>query len=402
MYRRFEAKGEGGNMIEKKLLFRRGRRVNKPALIAISMICTVVASCLIAAVSAGPPEKTPVIIGFKEKPDPDLIRTYGGEIKSVYTIIPAIAGRVPRSKVSKLAEEESVEYLEEDLVVRVLNATATWNINKVKAPEVWNTSVSGSGAIVAILDTGVNYCLSDLDTNYLGGYDFYNNDTDPMDDYGHGTMCTAIAVAEGNSMYVGVAPGAYYYAVKAFNSVGLGRVSDIISGIEWATKGNDGIVATDDDADVISMSFGLHTDLESVEDACDSAKAAGVTLVAGSGNDGDNFPLYPARYNSVISVGATDIDGQIPEWSNRKIDLVAPGVDVPTLNMGGAVTSGHGTSMSCPHVSGAVALLVQQNGGNIDPDHARQIVKDGADDLGYNKPTQGSGLLNTLNNYNLL
>ncbi|MCK4734987.1 MAG: hypothetical protein KAT65_21220, partial [Methanophagales archaeon] len=59
----------------------RGRRVNKPVLIAISMICTVVASCLIAAVSARPPEKTPVIIGFKEKPDPDLIRAHGGEIK---------------------------------------------------------------------------------------------------------------------------------------------------------------------------------------------------------------------------------------------------------------------------------------------------------------------------------
>ena len=233
-------------MIEKRLLFGRGRRENKPALIAISMICTVTASCLTAAVSARPPEKTPVIIGFKEKPDPDLILAYGGEIKSIYTIIPAIAGKVPRSKVSKLAEEESEDYVEEDLVVRVLNATATWNINKVKAPEVWNKSVSGSGVIVAILDTGVNYCLSDLDTNYLGGYDFYNKDTDPMDD------------------------------------------------------------------------------------------------------------------------------------------------------------DGHGTSMSCPHVSRAVALLVQQNGGNIDPDLARQIVKDGADDLGYNKPTQGSGLLNTLNNYNLL
>jgi len=68
-------------MIEKRLLFRRGRRVNKPVLIAISMICIVVASCLIVAVSAEPPEKTSVIIGFKEKPDPDLIRAYDGEIK---------------------------------------------------------------------------------------------------------------------------------------------------------------------------------------------------------------------------------------------------------------------------------------------------------------------------------
>jgi subtilisin/minor extracellular protease Epr len=188
---------------------------------------------------------------------------------------------------------------------------------------------------VAILDTGIDYEHSDLNDNYIGGYDFANNDLEPMDDNGHGTHCAGIVAAEDNEGgVVGVAPEADLYAVKVLDSVGNGYMMD-----------------------VISMSFGSNLGSTSLETACDNAYSSGVLVVAAAGNDGnpsgegDNVD-YPARCDSVIAVAATDSNDNRAIWSSTgpDVELAAPGVSIYSTYLGGGYATMSGTSMACPHV----------------------------------------------------
>jgi len=282
----------------------------------------------------------------------------------------------------------------------------TWNIQQVGADGFWNaTNYRGEGIKIAIIDSGVNYTIPDLHDNYLGGWNFVENNSDPMDDYGHGTWCASIAVGMGKHNYVGVAPNAKYFAlrVKGLNTtMDWGRV---IEAIYWAVNNS---------ADVISMSFGGWftkyppdpTTRLYLEIACYNAFMKNITLVAASGQnpfgEGYNYPSYPAGFGPVISVGACDQDLNIPPWCDSGNDLVAPGVDVPLLGLNGSIELRSGTSMACPHVAGAIALLKSRFGkwwnGNYSSDEVRQILKISAAPLpAYSEWRQGAGLLNCTN-----
>ena len=385
-------------MIEKRLLFGRGRRVNKPVLIAISMICIVVASCLIAAVSAGPPEKTPVIIGFKEKPDPDLIRAHGGEIKYKYHIIPAIAASLPEQAIDALKRNPNIEYIEPDYEVTIAAEVLPWGIDRTDADLVWNGTQggqdvvlgrnAGDGIKIAIIDTGIGYTHPDLANNVKGGHRFLErgaiNDSNYMDDHGHGTFCAGIAAPEDNDIgVIGVAPKAHLYGVKTFNSRGVGSTSDIIASIEWST---------DNGMNVISMSFGSHENSWAVRDACNEAYSAGIVLVGAAANANESV-WYPAAHDSVIAVGATDSNDVRASFSNfgPKLELMAPGVGIYSTYLGGGYETLGGTSASCPHVSGTAALVFASDvdaAYDFDDDEVwdaneiRKKLQDTADDFG--------------------
>lgn len=385
-------------MIEKRLLFGRGRRVNKPVLISISMICIVVASCSIAAVSAGPPEKTPAIIGFKEKPDPDLIRAHGGEIKYKYHIIPAIAASLPEKAIDALKRNPNIEYIEPDYEVTIAAEVLPWGIDRIDADLVWNGTQSGhdvglgrnagDGIKIAILDTGIDYTHPDLANNVKGGHRFLErgaiNDSNYMDDHGHGTFCAGIAAPEDNDVgVIGVAPKAHLHGVKTFNSNGSGSTSDIIAGIEWAT---------DNGMNVISMSFGSHENSWAVRDACNEAYSAGIVLVGAAANANESV-WYPAAHDSVIAVGATDSNDVRASFSNfgPKLELMAPGVSIYSTYLGGGYETLGGTSASCPHVSGTAALVFASDvdaAYDFDDDEVwdaneiRKKLQDTADDFG--------------------
>ena len=270
----------------------------------------------------------------------------------------------------------------------------TWNIQTVKADQFWSaTNYRGENVRIAILDSGVNYNLPDLDGNYLGGYDFVNNDTDPMDDYGHGTWCTAIAVGEGDNAYIGVAPKAKYFALKVIDSNHIVHTDVVDDAIYWAVNNA---------ADVISMSFGWFYSTPEVETACNYALSKNITLVAATGNLGYAYPSYPAGYGSVFAVGGCNQSLVVWPPSNQGCDLVAPAFDVPTLDTSGTVVHKDGTSFACPHVTGAAALWMSRFGkwakGKNSADEVRQILKMSATPLiGYSDWVQGAGLLNCLN-----
>ncbi|MBA7516845.1 hypothetical protein ES705_08894 [subsurface metagenome] len=329
--------------------------------------------------------KVPVIIGFKDKPGQageDMIRGHGGDIKYSYTIIDAIAAKLPEQAIDKIEKNPRVAYVEMDGEVHALEETLPWGVDRIDA-EIVHAYNKGLGVKVAIIDTGIDYNHPDLDANYkVGGPDYVNGDSDPMDDNGHGTHCAGIVAAEDNDIgVVGVAPEAHLYAVKVLDSGGSGYLSDVIAGIDWSRN---------NEMQVISMSLGTNTDYQPLHDACNVAYAAGIVIVAAAGNDyyrrgrvEFNTVDYPARYDSVIAVGATDSNDEKASFSSTgpDVELAAPGVGINSTIIGEEYGIKSGTSMACPHVAGTAALVIAAY-----PEWAntqvRQQLRDTAYDLG--------------------
>jgi subtilisin len=225
--------------------------------------------------------------------------------------------------------------------------TVPVGINQIKAPLAWDAT-RGKGVKVAVLDTGIDFNHPDLAPNYKGGVSFVSDETTPLDHNRHGTHCAGIIAAALNGLgVVGAAPAAYLYAVKVMSRSGSGNWSWLIAGLDWCTR--NGI-------HVASMSLG-GTAPSAVQTMCDLAFSRGVLLVAAAGNSGGPVE-HPARYGSVIAVSAIDTANQLAAFSCRgpEIELCAPGVDVLSTVPGGGYARLSGTSMACPHVSGAAAL----------------------------------------------
>lgn len=313
-----------------------------------------------------PPEMVRVIIGFKHQPtgaEWSLVRSAGGSINYDFDIINAYSATVPQWAISRLQANPNVAYVEIDGIVHAIGEVLPWGVDRIDADEVWDTN-TGSGIKVAIIDTGIDYNHPDLAGNFnssLLGYDFVNDDAYPMDDNGHGTHVAGIVAAVDNEIgVIGVAPEAELYAVKVLDSSGSGYVSDVVAGIDWAV---------DNEIQIISMSLGTNTDYETLRTACDNAYKAGLLVVAAAGNDGSARSTrdtvdYPARYDSVIAVAATNQnDGRaIWGWTSASstgpaVELAAPGDKIYSTYWDDTYATMSGTSMACPHVTGTAALV---------------------------------------------
>jgi subtilisin/minor extracellular protease Epr len=151
---------------------------------------------------------------------------------------------------------------------------------------------------------------------------------------------------------------------------------------------------------VASMSLGGPTSSTSLKNACDAAYNANVLLVAAAGNSGrangrGNNVLYPANYSSVIAVAASDSSDRRASWSSTgpAVELTAPGVNITSDRLGGGLINNSGTSMACPHVSGAAALVIAS--GVSGAASARSRLVSTAKDLGASgrDPLYGYGLV---------
>jgi subtilisin family serine protease len=325
-----------------------------------------------------------VIIGFKDDAGDrfDFVERAGGHLKKdLRPLINAISAKVPEQFKELLERHPSIKYVEEDGIAFALGHSSpssteyanSWGVDHIQADLVHPANL-GSGISVAVIDSGVNYKHPDLAPNYRGGHDFVNDDSDPMDDNGHGTHVagTIAAIKDGKGV-VGVAPAAGFYALKVLGSGGSGSYSDIIAALNWAV---------DHDIKIASMSLGGSSSSTSLGNAVKSAYDSGVLLVAAAGNDGANSILYPAAYSQVIAVGATDGSNRKASFSNygSKIELVAPGVSIrSTVGSGYAVYSG--TSMATPHVSGVAALVLSAD-PDSSPAEVRSVLRNTAQDLG--------------------
>jgi subtilisin len=353
-----------------------------------------VALALIGASSAtaAPPPRVDVLISFRNRPGANeraMIRGKGGTVKDTYWLVPAVAASIPLAAVEGLSKNPNVDVVELDgeVLADDLELDKVWGVKRIGAGEVHASGHLGTGVKVAVLDTGIDYTHPDLDANIVGGWDFVNNDNDPRDDHGHGTHIAGTIGAEDNDVgVVGVAPEVQLYAVKVLNSSGSGSWSKIISGLQWCVE--NGIQVTNN-------SYGSTSNPGSiVRDAFDNASAAGVVIVASAGNSGkksgtgDNVN-YPARFDSVIAVAATNNNNTRAAWSSTgpTVELAAPGVSIRSTLPGGGYGGKSGTSMACPHVVGVAALVIgagagDWNGNGIISDDVRMVLDATAYDLG--------------------
>ena len=285
------------------------------------------------------------------------------------------------------------------------------DVNAIKA---WNLSTGSSEIVVAVIDTGVDYNHMDLqgnmwtDANGNYGYDFVNDDNSPMDDYGHGTHCAGIIAARTNNSLdiAGISWDTKIMAVKFLDFSGSGWLSDGAEAIKYAV--NNG-------AEVLSNSWEFGTQPEegpnTIREAIQYAVSNGAIVVAAAGNENISTPSYPAAYENVISVAATDSNDDRASFSNYGswVDIAAPGVDILSLHAAGTdmyangkhfypysdpnatMYIASGTSMACPHVSGACALLLSIN-PYLSCDDVNSILRNTSDVL-KDQSTCASGRL---------
>ena len=258
-----------------------------------------------------------------------------------------------------------------------------WGINAISAQSAFAFN-KGAGAVVCVVDTGIDKDHPDLMDNIIGGENFVVkkgrvNASAWDDDNNHGTHVSGTIAALDNSIgVVGVAPEASLFGVKVLNSRGSGYNSDVAEGVRSCIRNN---------ANVISMSLGSSSGTTILHEAIQDAAAAGIIIVAAAGNDYGAPVGYPAAYPEVIAVSAVDSSNNLASFSNigPEIDFTAPGVDILSTVKGGSYSSFNGTSMATPHVSGDAALLISSG---------RSSIK--ADDIGLTIEEQGQGLVNAL------
>jgi len=324
----------------------------------------------------------------------------------------AVAGRFSDRAAEKLRQRDDVRYVETDGTVRAIHhreghdggpggggdgggggdtsQDLTWGIDRTDADVAHANGDTGNGADIAIIDTGIDSDHPDLEANLGAGKAFVkcrggSCNTNWDDDNDHGTHCAGIAGAVDNSRGVkGVSTEATLHAVKVLDKRGSGSFSDVAAGIEYTA---------DQGWDVGSLSLGASSGSQTVKDACTYAQGKGVLLVAAAGNDGpcSDCVGYPAAYSEVVAVSSTDCSDSLSGFSSTgpEVELAAPGTDIYSTIPGGYDTFS-GTSMACPHVSGAGGQLMANGSSNS---QTRDTLGSSAESLGLTSNETGAGLL---------
>ena len=318
------------------------------------------------------------------------------EVRRYYESFSVLAAHASREAVLALANRSDVSWITVDGVRRMHQSTPQEGQVLIHSDQTNALGITGAGQAIAILDTGVDYTVSDLggggfpNAKVVGGADLADNDSDPMDCEGHGTSVAAVAAGP-----TGVAPDAKIVALKVTKTTDCEEADDsvILAGFNWAVmhQATYGISA-------INLSFGgsptdglahgyCDGDFPDYVTAIDSASAAGIVVAVSSGNDGlDNAIAAPACVSSAVSVGAVYPkplahvawqDDHVPPgtqcedfsitpdtivcFSNSAsiLSLLAPGAFWYVVQKGGGYDYFHGTSASAPAVSGAAALMRQ-------------------------------------------
>ncbi|HWQ65989.1 MAG TPA: S8 family serine peptidase [Methanospirillum sp.] len=271
----------------------------------------------------------------------------------------------------------------------------------ISALDAWARTTGSSQVIVAIIDTGVDYNHPDLAQNIwtnpgevpgngidddgngyvddVHGWDFINNDNDPMDDNGHGTHCAGVVGAVGNNGVgiSGVNWNVKIMPLKFLRADGNGDTAASLNAIAYARRMG---------ADVISCSWGGTARSQSLQDAIAATDKLVVCAAGNSGTNNDVIQHYPSGFDNaqIISVAASDASDGMPSYSNYgplTVDVAAPGdwiLSTYPSSLGYQYIKMKGTSMATPHVSGLAAMLLAVNSG-LSTAQQKQMIMDYAD-----------------------
>jgi uncharacterized repeat protein (TIGR01451 family) len=290
--------------------------------------------------------------------------------------------------------------------------TPQWNVERIRAIHTQiGLGINGNNVTIGIMDSGVDWLHPDLIGNYRGYQGGNPNHTgnwfdtvdpgnsEPVDPFGHGTHVTGIAAGQNG---LGVAPGAHWIAVRAFDQYGIGYLSNIHNAFQWllAPAGNPTLAP-----DVVNHSWGGAPFVLDYAPDVAALRAAGIIQVfaAGNGGPGPGSITAPASYPDTLAVGASDDINNVTWFSSRgpallndeiKPALVAPGSRIVSTWPDGQYNSLMGTSMAAPHVTGAAALLLAADPGLTEPEFT-QLITTTARPLTATHPnyTNGWGLL---------
>jgi subtilisin family serine protease len=295
-------------------------------------------------------------------------------------------GAVTSGTVEALMADNAVNYVAPDYIMSIPQTEAAeevrpsaaasipddpflnklWGMENCGATKAWPLVHDSAKVIVAVIDTGVDYTHPDLQNNMWSrggqrGYDFYENDNDPMDQQNHGTHVagTIAGVGYNGVGVVVVSWKAQIMALRFMGPDGSGATSDAVKCIDWAV---------DNGAHILCNSWGGPDTSPELAEAVARAERKGVMFVVaagntgGSGNNNDLRPSYPSslRSENVVSVGAIDnkdARGSFSHYGKQSVDIGAPGVDILSTVRNNKYDTYSGTSMAAPHVAGAAALV---------------------------------------------
>ncbi len=259
-----------------------------------------------------------------------MAKSAGWKIHHDLDRIDTIAITVPAKALNGLRNNPNVEYVEEDVRRYPSSQTTPWGIDQVQARSVWDPDLdgqidagaaTGAGIMVCIIDSGLYVGHEDMaEVDIIGGYPAgWNSDL-----CGHGTHVAGTITAANNGLgVVGVSPGkASLYIFKVFG--------DDCGWAYSSTLASAAYHCADQGADVISMSLGGTRSNRTEQKAFDALYGQGILSIAAAGNDGNTAMSYPASYDSVVSVAATDSDNVVADFSqqNSAVEISAPGVNV--------------------------------------------------------------------------
>lgn len=283
------------------------------------------------------------------------------------------------STIKQLFATGDVEYIVENFKLKSFEAPfdikalrEQWALKKINAEAAWKLAGNRGAkkALVAVIDTGMDYNHESLSANAVPGYNFKDNNNNPMDitgsqNPGHGTHCSGIIGSTGlaNNGTSGIAPEVNIMPLRFLDQNGSGDLMDGIKAIDYAIEHK---------VDVISASWGAtvsRSEAQPLIEAVKRASDAGVIFVSAAANDGannDHTDVFPANanYENTITVAASGSNDEKPSWSNygkATVNLASPGLDIMSTLPKNTYGNLSGTSMATPLVAGLVALLKSQD-----------------------------------------
>ncbi|WP_238858522.1 S8 family peptidase [Clostridium sp. YIM B02569] len=271
-----------------------------------------------------------------------------------------------------------------------------WDISYTEADKAWPLIKQKREINVAVLDTGVDYTHPDLKNRVLKskGYNFVDNNSDTMDDNGHGTHVSGIIAANANDN-IGIAGidgtlDVKIIPIKVLDSNGEGDINDIVKGIKYAA---------DNGADIINLSFGANEKSKSIAEAISYAKSKGAFVVAAAGNDNEDSDNISPAGDGAFTVAAMSYNYKKASFSDygNCIKVSAPGVEILSTVPGG-YEAWDGTSMAAPVATG-IAAMVKAEDPNLSPSQIEDVLDSTAKDImskGKDKQS-GYGLIDAYN-----